>query len=621
MKRKQICSLFLFWFGFFGCRSELPERPPIQYRFGEAELSQILLEKEGWSTKQEVKYNFGYFQRTVWVRFEVINPKSVPLVTFLEWESPWMDKIRLVEVRKGKLYEHLHTGSQSFVSKEIHHRHPVFRLELEPNETILCYAEIENQGILSAPIRIWHEDAFVERVEVDYIANGMYFGILFALLLYNFLIFTSVRERAYAFYCAYLLSLLLNYSLLGGFIKQYVFPNLEFSVKPWLYVSVGLSQTFVGLFSYHFLRLKSTHPLLHHTIRASILVFLLGTIAFFLLPAHWIEISFVYSFPYLVLLLLVSGISSYRKGRSSSLFFVFAWLMLFFGVLFDSFTKMGLLPSTTFGRYGVQIGTAFEVILFSLALGRRLRALLEENAKTQSALFTIRKDLETARKIHERLLPAELPSSEWLEVFVTYHPLHEVGGDFYDFLQVGEKQIGVLLADVTGHGVSAALDSSTVKLSFRNSVTTKHSPKDLLSAMNEFLWEGHQTRFVSAAYFLFDVESYTLRFASAGNPPILVLRKGKVLRKESSGLLLGILPKFAYEETSIALERGDRILLFTDGLYESLDSEDPMELFVHLVEGLTHFPQKEFHKELEKSLSKHRLAHSDDVTLVSLQLK
>ncbi len=190
--------------------------------------------------------------------------------------------------------------------------------------------------------------------------------------------------------------------------------------------------------------------------------------------------SFIYTFPYTVILLLFSGAYSNRTNKTSSRFFVVAWVVLFIGVIFDSLTKAGVLPSTTFGRYGVQIGTAFEVMLFSLALGRRIKKLSDENNKTQSQLSVIKKDLEIAKRIQLRILPATLPSDKHLSMEVTYLPLYEVGGDFYDFLEFTENDFGMVIADVTGHGVSAALDSSTVKIAFRNAREFRSSPKDIM---------------------------------------------------------------------------------------------------------------------------------------------
>lgn len=106
----------------------------------------------------------------------------------------------------------------------------------------------------------------------------------------------------------------------------------------------------------------------------------------------------------------------------------------------------------------------------------------------KNELTTIKKDLETARKIQMRILPDQLPENENLSMVVSYYPLYDVGGDFYDFFEFNDG-LGLVIADVTGHGVSAALDSSTVKIAFRNAKEYNKSPKELIGAMNRFLYK------------------------------------------------------------------------------------------------------------------------------------
>ncbi|TGL33418.1 7TM diverse intracellular signaling domain-containing protein [Leptospira perdikensis] len=613
-------NLFLSILIFMSCGTNFPERPLIQYTFETKTLEQILSSGPVWSKAHELKYNFGYWKPSVWVKFDVSNPYEETNDYILELEAPWVDSVLLGWESGGVIVQKQFDGSKPFAEREIQHRNPIYKLSLKPYETKTIYVFIQNSGILSAPFRIWKINSFFDRMERDYIANGVYFGIILALLLYNLLIYISVREKAYVYYCMYLATLAINYSLLGGFFKQLFFPNVAMSVKPYLYVSVNVSLTFVGLFSLTFLNLKKINPFLHRLIFFSVVAFGMMAICSFVIPSNWIEVSFIYTFPYIFLLLMSAGAYSYVKGVKSSLFFLFAWVTLFIGVIFDSLTKASLIPSSTFGRYGVQIGTAFEVILFSLALGRRLRFLLEENLIAQNQLTTIKKDLETARKIQMRILPDKLPTNQKLSMVVSYHPLYDVGGDFYDYFEFSDG-FGLVIADVTGHGVSAALDSSTVKIAFRNAKEFKESPKELIAAMNRFLCTSLSARFVSAAYFYIDFSQMKLYFSSAGNPPFVLIRNGEIESFECPGLLLGVRSNFEYEQKMIGLEEGDRILIFTDGLYENLKpDEEPDAILFPEIEPLVGFPQNAFHTNLLNRLSAMRQVSKDDITLVSIDL-
>ncbi|EKJ85814.1 serine phosphatase RsbU (regulator of sigma subunit) [Leptospira meyeri] len=613
-------NLFLFLLVFISCGNKFPERPPIQFTFQSKTTEQIFMGEVLWSEVHEMKYHFGYWKPSVWVKFNLVNPEESTKDYILELESPWVDSLILVWKEKGKVVEKRFDGSAAFASRELQHRNPTYQLTLDPLETRTIYANIKNSGILNAPFRIWGINSFFDRIERDYVANGIYFGIIFALLLYNLLIYVSVRERAYVYYCLYLTTLGINYSLLGGFFKQLLVPDLTMSIKPYLYVSVNASLTFVGLFSLSFLNLKKVNPWLDQVIRFSVLAFGFLSILAFFLPHNWMEVSFIYTFPYMFLLLMSAGAYSYIKGVKSSLFFLLAWFTLFVGVIVDSLTKASLIPFSTFGRYGVQIGTAFEVILFSLALGRRLRFLLEENLVAKNQLTTIKKDLETARKIQMRILPDQLPANQNLAMMVSYFPLYDVGGDFYDFFEFNDG-LGLVIADVTGHGVSAALDSSTVKIAFRNAKEYNKSPKELIGAMNRFLCTSLHARFVSAAYLYVDYEKKKLSFSSAGNPPFVVIRNGEIESFECPGLLLGVRPDYQYEEQEIGLQEGDRILVFTDGLYENLKpDEEPESILFPEILPIIGYSQELFHQNLLNRLSRMRKVSRDDITLISLDI-
>ncbi|MCW7492502.1 SpoIIE family protein phosphatase [Leptospira sp. 2 VSF19] len=613
-------NLFIFVLVLVSCGNQLPKRPLIQYTFESKNLEEVISESVVWSKAHEMKYHFGYWKPSVWVKFEVVNSENEPKDYILELESPWVDEVLIGWVTKGKIVRKTFNGSSSFSAREVPHRSPVYKLTLEPLETKTIYAHIKNSGILNAPFRIWEINSFFDRIERDYIANGVYFGIIFALLLYNLLIYISVREKAYIYYCLYLATLVINYSLLGGFFKQLLVPELEISIKPYLYVSVNSSLMFVGLYSLAFLDLKKINPRLNRMVLLSVVGFGVLALLSFLLPSNWVEVSFIYTFPYMFLLLMSAGAYSFAKGTKSSSFFLLAWFTLFIGVIADSLTKAALIPFSTFGRYGVQIGTAFEVILFSLALGRRLRFLLEENLISKSELTTIKKDLETARKIQMRILPDKLPQNQKLTMEVSYLPLYEIGGDFYDFFEFSDG-FGLVIADVTGHGVSAALDSSTVKIAFRNAKEYKESPGELVAAMNRFLCTSLHARFVTVAYFYLDLVQMKLHFSSAGSPPFLIVRNGEIESFECPGLLLGVRSNSSYEQKTIPLLKGDRLVIFTDGLYENLKpGADFTSILFPEILPIIDLSQIEFHQKLLDRLSKMRQNSKDDITLISLDI-
>jgi sigma-B regulation protein RsbU (phosphoserine phosphatase) len=184
-------------------------------------------------------------------------------------------------------------------------------------------------------------------------------------------------------------------------------------------------------------------------------------------------------------------------------------------------------------------------------------------------LGEIQKELEVAKRIQLSILPAGFPDSTNFRVSARYVPMTSVAGDFYDFIVANGEQAGLLIADVSGHGVPAALIASMVKMAAVAQRENAANPAELLSGMNAALCGNTQNQFVTAAYVHLDAVLCQIRYSAAGHPPMLLLRDGKVVEVEENGLMLAAFDFATYSTASLPLERGDRILLYTDGILEA----------------------------------------------------
>jgi len=189
----------------------------------------------------------------------------------------------------------------------------------------------------------------------------------------------------------------------------------------------------------------------------------------------------------------------------------------------------------------------------------------------EERLLAINKELEIARRIQAATLPQGVPILTGLEIAACYVPMSAVAGDFYDFLCVDEKRVGILVADVTGHGVPAALIASMLKAVFVGQVAHAHDPACILTALNRSLCGKFEEHFVTAAYLFVDLEKSLLRYSAAGHPPLMLASRtgGGVREIEENGLMLGIFPEAAYSSVEIRVGPGDRCLLYTDGVFEA----------------------------------------------------
>jgi serine phosphatase RsbU (regulator of sigma subunit) len=191
----------------------------------------------------------------------------------------------------------------------------------------------------------------------------------------------------------------------------------------------------------------------------------------------------------------------------------------------------------------------------------------------EEQLLAIGKELEIARRIQFATLPQSVPVLPGVEIAARYVPMSAVAGDFYDFLVVDEKRLGILVADVTGHGVPAALIASMLKVAFAAQAPHAQNPAAVLTGLNLALCGKFEEHFVTAAYLFIDLQSQRVAYAGAGHPPMLLLKRdaSQPVEIEQNGLMLGLFPEAEYSETQLEFAAGDRYLLYTDGILEASD--------------------------------------------------
>lgn len=184
-------------------------------------------------------------------------------------------------------------------------------------------------------------------------------------------------------------------------------------------------------------------------------------------------------------------------------------------------------------------------------------------------------ELEMARKIQQSLIPESPPKVSGLRTAARYRAMQRVGGDFYDF-RAGPNTLGVLMADVSGHGVPAALIVSMVHLAFSFQREDLKSPDIIFKRMNEILYGNIADEFVTACYVHFDTTSSSLVTGNAGHPPVMVWRKRsqELIKLRPLGRIIGFLPSTNFETARIQLEAGDRVLIYTDGALEASNAEE-----------------------------------------------
>jgi len=197
--------------------------------------------------------------------------------------------------------------------------------------------------------------------------------------------------------------------------------------------------------------------------------------------------------------------------------------------------------------------------------------LREAREQLARQLLDINNELEMAREIQLSILPHQIPKIRGLEIAARYFPMSSVAGDFYDFIIVDEKHVGILVADVSGHGLPAALIASMLKGAVAAQSPHAFNPARVLAGLNQSLCGKFKHHFVTAAYVFVDMEKNSISYAGAGHPPLLLWRKSTESASEvlENGLLLGLFPEATYSDVEVQVEPGDKAILYTDGVSET----------------------------------------------------
>jgi serine phosphatase RsbU (regulator of sigma subunit) len=197
--------------------------------------------------------------------------------------------------------------------------------------------------------------------------------------------------------------------------------------------------------------------------------------------------------------------------------------------------------------------------------------LREAHAQIAQQLVEINTELEMARQIQLSILPSSTPKITGMDIVARYIPMTSVAGDFYDFIRVDDRHLGILIADVSGHGLPAALIASMLQVALTAQARHVSEPGKVLAGLNQALCGKFQHNFVTAAYVYVDLEKNFMNYGGAGHPPLLLWRKstGGASQLLENGLVLGQFEEATYDSLQVPIEAGDRFFLYTDGIPES----------------------------------------------------
>jgi len=189
----------------------------------------------------------------------------------------------------------------------------------------------------------------------------------------------------------------------------------------------------------------------------------------------------------------------------------------------------------------------------------------------------VTEQMRLAGAIQRRMIPERAPLIRGLDIASAYIPCFDVGGDFYDFLKIDDKRIAVVISDVIGKGIPAALRMSCFRGAVRAYAGTEHSGeavKEIIDKLNKTACrECEESEFITLFYAMIDAKDMAVTYCNCGHEPTVLIRDGEITELEKGGLVLGVRTEAEYEIGTIALKEGDCLLFYTDGLFDAANFE------------------------------------------------
>lgn len=363
-------------------------------------------EMEGkWIRSKKESPGFGYSNSVFWVRMELENNLSYDKEWLLEIGYPLIDFVDCYIFDTNGKYVLKQTGDRLlFKEREVAYRNFTFNFKTEPSQKKKIYISFKGDSSMQFPITIWSNKQFIEKVNTETISLGLYYGIMIAMVLYNLFIFFSVKDMSYLYYILYISSYVIVQMSLNGLTYEYLWSN-----SPWwgnhnLPFFISLCSVAILVFANAFLKIKENIPSFYKISPVLIVVgFILMTLSFLIKYSTIGQASILFAV-LVAVIALVLGIICVNRGYRPARYYLLAWSVFLVSILLFTFKSFGLIPAIFITNYGIQLGSAAEVILLSFALADRINIMEGEKKEAQQKALDIqeRANQELEVKVFER---------------------------------------------------------------------------------------------------------------------------------------------------------------------------------------------------------------------------
>lgn len=402
---------------------------------------------------------FGFQPGTFWFHARLVNREPNEPRWMLVQEYPLSDEVdAYLRYADGRIVHHASGDHRPFASRSVRYRHPNFSLDLPVGEPVDVLVRVRSQSSMQVPLQLYTPRAFTEVSRDAQLAIGVYYGIMLALFFYNLVLWLSLRDASYFWYLCHVTAFGLVLFTLNGLGFEYLWPGSPWLADHMVPISICLALVAMLQFSRTFLELPRRWP------RGNVL--LLSLMAFFALfgiASVWLPVRVSTPIASRAVLVGVVGIVIatvvvLRRGYAPARLLLLAWSAFLLGTAAFTLLAFGLLPKNFATEYGVQIGSALEMLLLSIALGHRYAALRNENQriiaeanhrlerKVAQRTQEVRSTLLQLEEAHARLRDSS--RRDGLTGLYNRTWFHEAFGELARRARDGARPLAVLMIDL-----------------------------------------------------------------------------------------------------------------------------------------------------------------------------
>lgn len=378
----------------------------------EQSIHSILERAHNWQQIKRTSPNFGFTSSAYWFKFDIENAIGKDTPVYLEVALPFLDKVEVYKVRDNKIIKQYVVGdTYPFKERPISHQNYILPYTLSPgnNEFVM---RIASSGTVEAPLVVWDIERHAAFAAQDHLIQGIWAGMLGIMVIYNLLLFFSIRELSYLYYVTFTLSYLLFHISLKGHGFAYLWPESLAWNSYAISVFIGGCNVSILLLIMEFLTLKKTTPSIYRVVQTLVVISSISLILSFIAP-YSITIRLSSALALIVCLISFTlGYVALFRGHPDARYYCLAWTTTFIGLGILGLVKFGILPANIFTNNAGQTGILFLVSLLSLALAARINREKEMRIEAQESVLSSEKMLRASQ---EELLEAQTSINTQLE--------------------------------------------------------------------------------------------------------------------------------------------------------------------------------------------------------------